>query len=184
MADAPEFLESFARNCVDAGTDVFLAQGSAFMLRGVETYKDGVIFYGPGDLFSMSDTTTKLPTEFYERFDHELDSDPRLSTPSMGFEARASGYTEAINSPGGYRRPSPYGNLIPVCSFSDDLTMNRITLHVTDFLGGSMAVSGVPTRITGDKAREVIEYVDELSDPYNTDVAFENGVGVISPHQG
>ncbi len=57
MTDSPAFLPPFARECIDAGADVVVCQGSDTPLRGIETYGDGVIFYDPGGLFIMSDTT-------------------------------------------------------------------------------------------------------------------------------
>lgn len=48
-AEPPSFVEEFARNCIDAGADVFVGQGAHFT-RGVEIYKGRPIFYNLGSL--------------------------------------------------------------------------------------------------------------------------------------
>ena len=60
-----KFVSPFARSCVDAGADIFVAEGSHAPLRGIEVYKNRPIFYDPGDFMGMSSTVTRLPSDSY-----------------------------------------------------------------------------------------------------------------------
>jgi len=193
MADPPAFLPPFARDCIDAGTDVVVCQGSHTPLRGIETYGDGVIFYHPGDLFMMSDTTERLPAEFYDRYGDDLEEHPADAMPgrllaerglSDLFDGEADSadadYGGAVRSPeGGYFSGAVLGAVVPVCTFEDGL--ERVELHPARLQGGSALYTGVPFRAQGRAARRIVEHLDELSTAFDTDVAFEDDIGVIEP---
>ncbi len=61
------FIVEFAHKAIDAGVDVFFANGS-HILRGIEIYKGKPILYGLGDFFLQNDLTRVLPTDFYNRY--------------------------------------------------------------------------------------------------------------------
>lgn len=104
LSDSATFIRSAAHSCIEAGADLFVAQGSHSPLRGIELYDGRPILYNPGDFFRMSDTVTRFPTDFYARYEHNLDSDPRVATPPDGLKARqgtdpgiTSGYNCVVN---------------------------------------------------------------------------------------
>jgi len=179
LSDPAPFVERFAYDCVDAGADIFLGQGSHSPLRGVEIYEGRPIFYDPGDFFLMSDTVERLPAEFYYNFEDDLDGSPMEATPANGFDARAELYSDAENPPGGYHTGSINATTVPVCSFDGD-RLERIEFHPggwpDDPPTGEL---GIPTRATGDEAETIIAEMAGLSERYGTDIAFEDGKGVI-----
>jgi len=59
------FVPSFARECIDAGADVFVGHGSHSLL-GMELYKGKPIFYGPGNFFAQSPLMERFPGDVYE----------------------------------------------------------------------------------------------------------------------
>ena len=61
-----QFLQTFAKACIDAGASVILGHGP-HILRGIELYKDGIIFYSLGNFLFENDTTTHQPADFYEK---------------------------------------------------------------------------------------------------------------------
>ena len=66
--DVPaEFLVTFARACIDAGANVVLGHGP-HVLRGIERYHGGAIFYSLGNFLFENDTTTHQPADFYEKY--------------------------------------------------------------------------------------------------------------------
>lgn len=179
LSTPPEFVEQFARDCIDAGADVFLGQGSHSPLRGIEIYEGRPIFYDPGDFFLMSETVERLPAEYYYNFEPDLDVHPLEATPADGFTARAELFTDAENPPGGYHTGSMSATTVPVCSF-DGNQLRRIDLYPGVWPDDpSMGEFGVPTRAEGSAARDVIETVADLSASYGTSVEYTDGTGVI-----
>lgn len=62
-----EFLKDFAHQCIDAGANVILGHGP-HILRGIEIYNKGLIFYSLGNFIFENDTTTHQPADFYEKY--------------------------------------------------------------------------------------------------------------------
>lgn len=194
LKDPPDFLTEFARDCVDAGADIVVCQGAHTPLRGLEQYEGQVIFYDPGDFFSMSDTTERLPAEFFDRYGGALDR-PETATPGEGLAARGlsnlvgdeeeqdeegSAYGgEQLNPPGGYFSGEVLGNYVPVCEFADDMTLERVEIHPGTLRGEPTLYDGVPVSAEGERAREIIEHVDALSGAFDTDLRYEDGKGVL-----
>lgn len=192
LKDPPDFLQEFARDCVDAGADIVVCQGAHTPLRGLEQYEGQVIFYDPGDLFSMSDTTERLPAEFFERYGDALDR-PETATPGEGLAARGlstlvgdeegegeSAYGGAqLNPPGGYFSGEILGNYVPVCEFADDMSLERVDLYPGTLRGEPRLYDGVPVRAEGERAREILEHVDDLSGAFGTSVAVEDSRGIV-----
>lgn len=195
LADPPPFMPPFARDCIDAGADVVVCQGSHTPLRGVETYGDGVIFYDPGDFFMMSDTTERLPAEFYDRYGGDLEGHPADAMPgepladrgiSSLFDEEAddseADYGGAVRSPeGGYFSGEVLGCLLGVCTFEEEGGLERVELHPATLQGSPTLYKGVPLRARADRARRIVEHVDDLSTAFDTDVRFEDGIGVVEP---
>lgn len=62
-----EFVQIFARTCVDEGADIIACHGPHSM-RGVELYKHGIIFHGLGNMIFQTDQQSVVPEEFYEKY--------------------------------------------------------------------------------------------------------------------
>ena len=77
------FVESFARDCVDAGADAFVGHGP-HLLRGMEVYAGAPVFYSLGNFAMQNETVTRLPAELYDRYD----LDPQRTLPADLFDAR------------------------------------------------------------------------------------------------
>ena len=65
--EAPDFLEIFARRCIDEGAHAVVGHGP-HVLRGVEIYKNRPIFYSLGNFIFQNETVTALPSDFYETY--------------------------------------------------------------------------------------------------------------------
>ncbi len=193
LSDPAPFLPPFARECIEAGADIVLCQGSHAPLRGIELYEGCPIFYDPGDFFMMSDTVERLPSRFYDRYGAGPDTHPAEGMPGEAFEARGvssmfgedddsdSDYGGRVESPpGGYFSGKVIGNLVPVCTFDEELSLEGIELHPGYLRDSPTVYKGVPTRAKGSKAEAIIEYVGELSEPFGTTVSFEDGTGHVS----
>ena len=58
-----EFLEIFARQCIDEGAHAVIGHGP-HILRGIEVYKNRPIFYSLGNFIFQNDTVSHLPQTF------------------------------------------------------------------------------------------------------------------------
>lgn len=161
----PEFLEQFARDCIDAGADAFVSHGP-HLLRGIQIYDGAPIFYSLGNFIWQNRTIPRLPDKIYEIYN--LDSE---ATPADLYD-----YREA----GGYFPDRAYWqSVLPVCHFEEG-EVRTIELYPVE-LGQerSRAQQGRPVLATGDEATEILTRMDTLSDAYGTTVEQEGDRGVI-----
>jgi len=172
-----KFVPPFARACIDAGADVFIGQGSHASLRGIEVYRKKPIFYDPGDFIGMSLTVTRLPADFYWREGYRCEARSWLATTADGFDARAN-LPPPLNPRGGYFSAPVVGSIIGVCSFRNS-NLVELRLHPILMVGKPRSRAGLPLSADAKTAKEIIEYLGELSAPFGTTVAFRDGLGVV-----
>ncbi len=197
VSKPPAWIEAFSRNCVEAGADVVVCQGSHTPARGLEVYEGAPIFYDPGDLFFQSDSVTRIPAEFYYRHGHDLDERPLEATPQQAFAARGLVYpwgqsvTESeqdresfgkgdnLLAPEGGFFVGP-GSFVPECRFTDDFELEAVEIHPVGWIEKPKSVSGVPARAHGEEAAEIVDWVAKCSDPYGTDIDLEDDTGIVA----
>lgn len=63
----PEFIKIFVRKCIDAGATIVVCHGP-HVVRGIEVYNSGVIFYGLGNFIFQHEDVDYLPEEFYWKY--------------------------------------------------------------------------------------------------------------------
>jgi Putative enzyme of poly-gamma-glutamate biosynthesis (capsule formation) len=193
LSDPAPFLPAFTRDCIDAGADVVLCQGSHTPLRGIDRYGGGIVLHDPGDFFMMSDTTRRLPAEFYDRYSDGFDGHSADAAPGQVLAERGissmfdedaddsdADYGGAVESPAqGYFSGDVLGTLVPVCEFDDEFDLARVTIHPGYLRASPTVYTGTPTRATGDRAQRIINHVDELSARFDTDIEYSDGVGTV-----
>lgn len=175
LSTPPKFVASFARSCIDAGADVFIGQGSHSMMRGIEVYKDRPIFYDPGEFMAMSGTVTRLPSDFFMRPGYSAEVRSPNATTADGFDAR-SGLPSALNPP--RRIPGP-GSVVAVCNFGEANRLAGLKLYPFTLAHKPRSQSGLPVMAEGDKGREIIEYLANVSSPFGTEIVFKDGIGLM-----
>lgn len=170
----PEFLESFAHACVDAGADAVIGHGP-HVLRGVELYDGAPIFYSLGDFMMQNETVSRLPAEIYDRYG--LDTSEAL--PAELFDERL--FDEEGERTGFLSDRAFWESVVPVCSFDDD-GLERINLYPAELgFEESRPERGWPRAAGGETAARILNRLEKLSAPYGTEIAIEDGVGVIRP---
>ncbi|MBI4333338.1 MAG: CapA family protein [Chloroflexi bacterium] len=171
----PTFVPPFARACIEAGADVFVAEGSHSPLRGIEIYNGKPIFYDPGDFMFMSDTVTRLPADFYSRmgFGPGTRWDAR---PADGFEARKV-QPPKLNP---RRDPSPAKSaVVGICSLGDEGALKDLRLYPIVLGHEPRSKKGLPMLAGAGMAGTIIKRVAELSAPFGTTIDFVDGAGVV-----
>lgn len=180
LATPPDFIRQFAHDCIDAGADIFIAEGAHALLRGIEIYRGKPIFYDPGDLFKDGNAKTRPLSEYYwVQGCNTKTGAQEITTIESPLHENLGKLPVSTNPPGGYNTGRVLGVLIPVCTFDDDGTLKQIRIHPGAHLKDSPAVMGLPGRETGAGAKAILEYVAELSAPYGTNIELDGDTGLI-----
>ncbi|WP_227355727.1 CapA family protein [Haladaptatus salinisoli] len=169
----PEFLESFAHDCIDTGADTFVGHGP-HVLRGIEIYDDAPIFYSLGNFFMQNETVTRLPAEIYGRYD----LDPARSLPADLFDKRVQDADD--NQIGFLSKQSFWESVLAVCDFEDG-QLATVRLYPLD-LGYEepRPRRGRPVIADGDAADRILASLRDLSEPYGTTIESHDGYGEIA----
>ena len=171
-----EFIEEFARACIDAGAHAFIGHGHHSM-RGIEIRDGKPIFYSLGNFIFQNETVMKMPADFYERYK----LDPYRGTPADAFDARQ----KAPPRPGyhlskWFTEDEKYWlSFIPYMTFEGD-KLTELKLHPIE-LGQAKPRSqrGRPMLAEPELAGKILETMQKLSKPYGTEIAVEDGVGIV-----
>lgn len=175
----PDFVQPFARACINAGANIFVCQGSHTPLRGIEIYKGRPIFYDPGDFMGMSDTVKKLPADFYFRPGYGPEARSWQATPADAFDAKSS-LPKKLNPPGGNYSGRVVGSVVAICSLSEDGMLTKLKLHPVNLTGGKpRSKKGLPMLANSEMAGKIITHLGELSAPFGTKITYRNGCGLV-----
>jgi poly-gamma-glutamate capsule biosynthesis protein CapA/YwtB (metallophosphatase superfamily) len=148
----PDFLVQLAHAAVDNGADVFVGHG-VHTLRGIEIYKGKPIFYGISNFIYQNSPIPEI-------------TDPSRSENSLLDRTHQPDNKEALLTTSRYEE----GKLVEVRLYPVDLGIE-----------GTRPVSrnGQPLAASPEQALRILKLVQELSRPFGTSIAIENGVGVI-----
>ncbi len=166
-----EFIEEFARNCIDAGAHAFLGHGPHFM-KGIEIRDGKPIFYSLGNFVYQNMTIPRMPAEFYERFG----LDKYAGTPADAYDVRAKAH-HAYAGPHAYER---WISFYPRMVFEGD-RLKELKLYPID-LGETRPRSqrGRPIPAEPKTAEKILEILKERSESYGTEILIKEGVGTVS----
>jgi len=150
-----DFLESLARQAIDAGADAFLGTG-VHVLRGIEIYRGKPIFYGLGEFFRQMDGVLGPYTGEPSTARRPLRNSPRIK----------------------------YESVVAVCRFANG-GVSEIRLHPIDLgWEQRFADRGVPRRASVEVGERILKRLQTLSSRWGTEIRIEDGVGVIRPPSG
>ena len=153
----PAFYVDLAHQAIDTGADIFVGHGVQ-TLRGIEIYRGKPIFYGLGEFFRES--LWDLPAVL--------------------------GMVDADQTSGRYQFSRNFGNStqslesLVAISHYDEGELTEVRLYPTE-LGsdGPDSRLGIPRLAKYDKAREILERVQRLSQEFGTNIDIDGSVGII-----
>lgn len=185
LTTPPDFARSLAHACIDAGADIFIAEGSHATLRGIEIYNGKPIFYDTGDLFKDGNAKTRPLSEYYWVRGKNLESGQwEITSADSTQHSDIDRLPVASNPVGGYSTSKVRAVMAPICTFDEHRQLTHITVYPVAHLTDSPDVYGLPGLLTGTDARRVIDFLGELSAPYGTTIAFNDGHGEIHMPRG
>lgn len=166
------FIQSFARRCIDAGADVFVGHGP-HTLRGIECYDGAPIFYSLGNFVAQNELIDRLPPEVYDRYGLGDEA-----VPVDVYDARS---TNDDGEPAGFLSDRGYfETVLPVCEFDDD-GVRSVDLYPVDLLFEEpRSRRGRPVLADEDVASSILDRLQKLSDPYDTEIVVESKRGRIN----
>jgi poly-gamma-glutamate synthesis protein (capsule biosynthesis protein) len=164
LSNSDSFLQPFAHACIDAGASAFFSAGP-HVVRGIEIYKGKPIFHSLGNFVFQYESIQPLPAESFALFGLE----PRTLDPW------------AFNQKIPYHQEERFWqSFVPRITFEDD-RVTAIEIHpITLGFGQPVHERGLPALARGEKAREILEKIAELSRPYGTTIEIADGVGHVS----
>jgi poly-gamma-glutamate capsule biosynthesis protein CapA/YwtB (metallophosphatase superfamily) len=172
-ATPPDFLPLLARAAIDAGAGVFVASGE-HRLMPVEIYKGRPIFYGLANFF-WDDLQGPLPADMYEdnraRVEAAFPDSARVNDAEL---------TALMNSEG-FDDPRVFETIVAVVRWTGGRVSEVRLVPVDLGYGEPLTRSGVPRRPGPEKSREILARLQRISKPFGTEIAVEDGVGVIRP---
>lgn len=164
----PEFLVDFARWTIDQGCALFASHGPHF-LKGIEIYKGKPIFYSLGNFIFQNETVPWVPDESYRRFQLGYDD-----TPGDYLDTRSGSGTRAFAGDSIFWRSA-----IAVCDYKGG-DLKEVRLYPIDLGHGKpIPQRGRPVLARGNVAREILEWLQQTSEPFGTDIQIEGDIGVI-----
>ena len=141
--------EIMYRRAIDAGADIVLGSGP-HVLRGIEIYKGKPIFYSLSDFIYQYRTPDKIPIDLIHQRDTELDRPANTSVWD--------------------RRDTPdtmEGVLVRMTVNEGKLKRIQLIPAVIDDEG---PLYGVPRLVSDQRAREMFDRIQKLSEPYGTKI--------------
>ncbi|MER8785544.1 CapA family protein [Mesorhizobium sp. M1006] len=169
-----DYEQSFARRMIDAGADAYVGHGP-HLLRGIEIYKGRPIFYSLGN-FIYDQLRTPVGADMFEIYG----KDPRVDTDAeVTVEEEAKGYPRAEGFVNALSAPVYYESIITVSRFEQN-QLAELRLYPIE-LGylKRFANRGVPRLAPAPQAQAILERLQKLSEPFGTEIAIDNNVGVI-----
>lgn len=166
--EGAEFLEEFARRCIDCGAHAVVGHGP-HVIRGIEIYRECPIFYSLGDFVLQNENTRRQPAEYFEQYG--LPSD---ATMHDLFKARGANFTRGLQT-----KREAFETFIPHWVMEGGKIKSIDLLAVELGFGLPRSRSGWPAP-AGDSS--IMEQLAELSAPFGTKLEISgNRARVILP---
>ncbi|RXH31886.1 hypothetical protein XH99_10365 [Bradyrhizobium nanningense] len=168
--EPPDYQQSLAHGLIDAGADAYVGHGP-HQLRGIEIYKGRPIFYSLGN-FIIDDLRTPVGADMFAAYG----KDPRTDTDA---EVTAVEMTRGYETDPGFSDPVFYESIVAVSRFEQN-RLAELRLYPLELdRSKRLANRGVPHLAAAPQARAILERLQKLSKPFETQIAIENDVGLI-----
>jgi poly-gamma-glutamate synthesis protein (capsule biosynthesis protein) len=169
----PDFLPELAHAAIDAGAGAFLATGE-HRLMPIEIYKGRPVFYGLANFF-WDDLQGALPADMYEANRERIEA---------AFPDRArvdDAELTALMNAEGFDDPRVFETIVAVIRWDRGRAAEIRIVPVDLGYGEPLTRSGVPRRAGPEKSRDILSRLQRISKPFGTEIAIEDGVGIIRP---
>ncbi len=167
------YLQTFAREMIDAGADVFVGHGPHY-LTGIEIYEGKPIIYSLGDFIFQNETLLRLPFDNYERYGMGEDmgrwvadfNAARYDNDTRGFPANREIWESVVAMP----------------TFEEERLVSLELHPITLGFGEPTPVRGRPMLADRELGRKIIQDLIDRSEPHGTAIEWDadRGIGVVA----
>lgn len=160
-----EFIRTFARACIDCGAHAVVGHGP-HVLRGIEIYNGRPIIYSLGNFIFETETISVQPADAYEKH-------------SMSNTATVGEYmnNRSKNGTRGYGVQPNIWRAVMAGMTAENGAVTQIQLYpITLHMNEPSYRKGVPELSFNEK---ILEYLQELSKPFGTEISIVDGIGYI-----
>ena len=164
--EGAEFLEEFARRCIDCGAHAVVGHGP-HVIRALEIYKGCPIFYSLGDFVLQNENIPKQPADYFELY--EL---PTNATMHDLFKTRDAGFTRGLQT-----KQEAFETFIPYWEMEDGKLTKLTLLAVELGFGTPRSRSGWPMPA---KDSNILKQLAELSEPFGTKLEIDGNRAEVS----
>jgi poly-gamma-glutamate capsule biosynthesis protein CapA/YwtB (metallophosphatase superfamily) len=167
------FLTQLARDCIDAGADVFMVSG-IHHLGPIEIYRGRPILYGLANFF-WSDIQQPLPEELYRK--NEALVAAAFEQPDRVTDADLANLMNAQS----FASHLPFESLL-VTSHFEAGRITELRLHPLDLgYGAPLTRSGVPRRASDELGARILQRVQDVSAAFGSNVQIDitDGIGIV-----
>ena len=164
-----EFIVEFCRKAVESGANIVFCHG-AHVIRGIELYQGGAIFYGLGNFIMKNELQQRVPADFYEKYDVDSGLYGLVGIP---MDKRSINGTRGLGAD-----PKVWQSFLPSIGFNcekriiEQIDLIPLTLHFE--LPRSRR--GWP-EITEET--EVLRELQRISEVYGTTIEIEGSEGKV-----
>lgn len=144
-------------------------------MRGIEIYKGRPILYSLGNFF-YDDLRTPVGADMFALYG----KNPRTDTDAeVTVDEETKGYPRAGGFVGALAAPIYYESIITVSRFERNHLAELRLYPIELGYAQRFANRGIPKLVARSQAKAILERLQKLSEPFGTEIAFENDVGVI-----
>ena len=168
--DEPDyFLETFARQCIDAGASAVICSGT-HQIKAVEVYHGAPILYSIANFIFQSDLVSEVPMDFYEKY-----KVPFHYTAAEAISVRSANGTRGLQTDF-----NNYMGLVPTLYMQDGKVTKVIMLPTELCFHMDKTMKGLPRIADSEITQRIFNRLQELSLPYGTKLTLENGQIILS----
>jgi poly-gamma-glutamate capsule biosynthesis protein CapA/YwtB (metallophosphatase superfamily) len=173
----PDCLRPIAQAAIDAGADAFITAGT-HNLGPIEVYRDRPIFYGMGNFF-WSDLQGTISADLYHSAVGGDLLQRAFASPGRATDADLTAVLEA----GVFADDWVFESIVAKSTYAAG-QLAEIAIHpVWLRYGERLTRSGIPQAASPRRADKILTWLQDVSEPYGTHIAIENGVGYVRPRR-
>ena len=163
-ANPPEYLIEFCRACIDNGASAVFG-GGCHELRPIEIYKGKPIMYSLGDFIYQGPQVEKLPADFMEQFDADLNL-----TAKEALYVRSRGGKVGL-----HLNKENYLTVLPSIQFDGEKLVDIKFLPVGLNFDKKDLTNGLPMIAEEKEQMEILEVLNKISAPFSTQFEIKDG---------
>ena len=163
-ANPPEYLVEFCRACIDNGASAIFG-GGCHELRPIEIYNGKPIMYSLGDFIYQGPQVEKLPADFMEQFDADLNL-----TAKEALYVRSRGGKVGL-----HLNKENYLSVLPSIEFEGENLVNIKFLPIGLNFDKKDLTNGLPMVAEELEQKEILDVLNNISKAFNTEFYLKDG---------